>query len=106
MIAVFKVGWREVAKGGMATLAVVEALVVLEDGGLGLLSGGPALSVQQLGLEGGEEALSDGVVPARAGMADALAQVVSSQPVGVGPGQILGAAVGVVDQAGSRTPCG
>src|SRR5688500_13056562 len=89
MVAVFEVGWREVAEGGMAALAVVEDLDVLEDSGSGLLPGGPGLAVQQLGVEGGEEALSDRVVPARAGMADALAQVVSSQPVGVGTGQIL-----------------
>src|SRR5688500_8209655 len=106
MVAVFEVGWREVAEGGMAALAVVEDLDVLEDSGSGLLPGGPGLAVQQLGLEGGEEALSDRVVPARAGMADALAQVVSSQPVGVGTGQILGAPISVVDQAGRRTPRG
>ena len=61
MVAVFEVGWREVAEGGMAALAVVEDLDVLEDGGPGLLPGGPGLAVQQLGLEGGEEALGDGV---------------------------------------------
>src|SRR5215212_721413 len=106
MVTELEVGRGEVAEGGMAALAVVEGLDVLEDGRLCLLPGGPGLTVEQLGLEGGEEALGDGVVPTGAGATDALAQVVGSQPVGVGTGQVLGAPIRVVDQAGSRTPRG
>src|SRR6188508_2522263 len=91
MVAVFELGRREVAEGGMAALAIVEGLDVLEDGGPGLLAGGPGLAMEQLGLEGGEEALGDGVVPTGAGTADALPQVLVGQPVGVGAGQVLGA---------------
>ena len=36
MVVVFELGGREVAEGGMAALAVVEGLDVLEDGGPGL----------------------------------------------------------------------
>jgi hypothetical protein len=105
MVAVFEVGWREVAEGGMAALAVVEDLDVLEDSGPGLLPGGPVLAVEQLGLEGGEEALGDGVVPAGAGAADALAGVPVGQPGRVGAGEVLGAAVGVVDLARESSAC-
>ncbi len=34
--------------------------------------------------------------------ADALLEAVLGQPTGVGPGQVLGAAVGMVDQAGQQ----
>src|SRR5215204_7605715 len=90
MVAELELGRCKVAEGGMAALAVVEGLDVLEDGRLCLLPGGPGLAVEQLGLEGGEEALGDGIVPTGAGATDALAQVVVGEPVGVGPGQILG----------------
>jgi len=63
MVAPFELGRCEVAKGGMAALAIVEDLDVLEDGGSRVLAGGPGLAMEQLGLEGGEEALGDGVVP-------------------------------------------
>ena len=59
----------------MAVLAVVEGLDVFEDGGTGLLPGGSALAVEQLGLEGGEEAVGDGTVPAGAVATDTLADV-------------------------------
>src|SRR5918997_256153 len=103
MVAVFELGWREVAEGGMAALAVVEGLDVVEDGGPGLLAGPPGLSVEQLGLEGGEEALGDGVVPTGAGAADALADLPVGQAGGVGVGEVLGTPVGVVDPAGRRS---
>ncbi len=51
----------------MSTMTIVEDLDVLEDGRPGLLSGRPGLAMEQLGLESGEEALSDGIVPARPG---------------------------------------
>jgi hypothetical protein len=61
MVAVFEGGWREVAAGGMPALAVVEGLDVREDGGPGVLTSGPGLPVEELGLKGGEEAFGDGV---------------------------------------------
>src|SRR4051794_40310205 len=103
MVVAFEVGGREVAEGGMAALAIVEGLDVLEDRGPGLLPGGPALAVEQLGLEGGEEALGDGVVPAGAGAADALADLPVGQPARVGVGEVLGAPVRMMDQAGDRS---
>jgi hypothetical protein len=103
MVAVFEVGWREVAEGGMAALSVVEGLDALEDGCPGLSAGAPGLSVEQLGLEGGEEGLGDGVVPAGAGGADALAGLPIGQAGRVGVGELLGAPIGVVDQAERRS---
>src|SRR5689334_12079177 len=102
MVAIFEVDWRPVAEGGMATLPVVEDFDVLEDGGPGLPPGGPGLAMEKFGLEGGEEALGDGVVPAGAGAADALADVLVGQPSGVGAGEVLGAPIRVMDQARSR----
>ena len=60
----FELHGAEVAKGGVKSSAVVEGLDVLEEGGTGrlvVLEGGP---VDQLLLEGGEEALHRSIVPA------------------------------------------
>ena len=46
MVTVFELGRCKIAEGGMAALAIVEDLDVLEDGGLCLLSGGPGLTVE------------------------------------------------------------
>jgi hypothetical protein len=51
--------WREHVERGVAALAVVERLDVLEHGGLELEPGGPVAAVDELLLERGEEALGD-----------------------------------------------
>jgi hypothetical protein len=53
--------WREHPERGVAALAVVERLDVLEHGGLELEPRGPAAAVDELLLQGREESLGDGV---------------------------------------------
>jgi len=48
---------------------VVERFDVVEDGEARLLPGGPVVPVEEFGLQGGEEALGQGVVEAVAGRA-------------------------------------
>jgi hypothetical protein len=58
----FVVGWGEHVEGGVAALAVVEGLDVLEHCGLELEPRRPGAAVDEFFLEGGEERLGDGVV--------------------------------------------
>ncbi len=85
----------------MSTMTIVEDLDVLEDGRPGLLSGRPGLAMEQLGLEWAKK-LSATALSQHVPGADALLEAVLGQPAGVGPGQVLGAAVGMVDQAGQQ----
>lgn len=55
-------GRGEISEGGVSSVAVVEALDVLEDLGAELSACRPGLAVHELLLEGREEALGDGVV--------------------------------------------
>ena len=57
----FVAGWGEHAEGGVAALAVVERLDVLEHGGLQLEPRGPGAAVDELLLQRGEERLGDRV---------------------------------------------
>ena len=59
-------GGRTIPEGGVETLAVVEDLDELKDGGPYGCTGGPGVADDQFGLEGGEEVLRDGIVPALA----------------------------------------
>jgi len=67
----FVVCRTEVAERRMAALAVVEGLDVLEDRAPRGGARRPAVPVQEVELEGREEALGDGVVPAIAWPAEA-----------------------------------
>ena len=58
----FVLGGAEIAQRGMASLSVVEDLDILEEGGLQLPARLPGAAIEQLGLQGGEEALRHGVV--------------------------------------------
>ena len=63
----------------MSSCGVVEAFDVIEDVGLGFVSGSVALSTGAFGLEAGEEALHRGVVPAVARPAHAAHHAVILQ---------------------------
>src|SRR5882672_4220751 len=83
----------------MASATVVVGLDVFEDGALGVapvLEGSIAI---ELALEGAEEALHDGVVPAVALATHAARDAVSGEQRPVGVGGVLNAAVGVMHQA-------
>src|SRR5262245_40203210 len=97
---------RLVAEGGVPALAVVEDLDEVEDRRPCLLAGRPGEAVDELDLEGGEEALGDGVIPAGARPAEALGDAVAGEEPGVVGGGVLAAAIGVVDQAGRRAAGG
>ena len=75
----FVLGRAEVAQRGVQPLAVVEHLDEVEHRAAHLGSAGPRLPVDQLGLEGGEEALRDGVIPALPGTREALNDAVCVQ---------------------------
>ena len=60
----FKVDGRLVAQGGVSPVRIVQPFQVVEDRPLGFGRGGKSLTIQQLGLEGGEEALAQSVVVA------------------------------------------
>src|SRR5215469_12012837 len=68
VVAGFELGGCLVAEAAVQPGAVVPA-DVLGDGAAGAGSGGPGVVVEQLALDGTEEALGQGVVPALAGPA-------------------------------------
>ncbi len=63
--------WGAVAEAGVQPAAVVEHFDVVRDGEAGPGPGGEAVVVEHLVLQGGEEALSDRVIPAHPGPPDA-----------------------------------
>src|SRR5437868_4274509 len=94
----------QIPRGGVAADAVVERLDVLEDAGLCLLPGGVPLVVDQLPLQGGEEALDRGVVPALADPAHAARDPVPLQQPAVVVAGVLAAPVRVGHQPVAREP--
>src|SRR3954451_17471049 len=64
--------WGEISERGVPALAVVEDLDVLEDRAAQVGLGWPAAAVDELLLQGREEALGDGVVVAVAAAAHRL----------------------------------
>jgi hypothetical protein len=62
-------GGAELAVGGMAAARVVEPFDVAEQGPFGFRPGAEGAPVDQLALQGGKEALGDGIVEARPGSA-------------------------------------
>src|SRR6185295_16840479 len=98
----FDFQWRLVTQGRVKPLAIVEDLDVLEDGGAQLDTPRPASLVDELGFDGGEEALDDGIVPAVAFATHADCDALSSELGAVLSACVLAAAVGVVQQALDR----
>jgi hypothetical protein len=95
----FVVCRTEVAERGVGALTVVEALDVLEDRAPRCSTGWPAVPREQVELEGREEALGDGVVPAVARPAQAGANPwLSRTLVYASEVYCLAAAVGVMDE--------
>jgi hypothetical protein len=78
----------EVVQCGVPAAGVVPALDPVEDRLVGGRPGGPGTSVEQLGLDGREERLGDGVVPALTAPADREPDAVL-----VGQAPVLGAGV-------------
>ena len=76
MALVFVVDGRVVVQGRVATLAVVEDLDEVEDRRPQPGRGWPGVAVEQLALQGGEEALGDGVVQR---VADSALEATSSE---------------------------
>src|SRR5215469_2964430 len=105
VVAGFELGGCLVAEAAVQPGAVVPA-DVLGDGAAGAGSGGPGVVVEQLALDGTEEALGESVVPALAGAAVGqldlavrregreLARCVLAAPVGVEGHSGLGVAGG------------
>lgn len=85
------VGYRaEVSEGGVDAATIVEALDVFEAGASSRSPDGPRLPVDEIGLEGSEKALCNGVVSAVAGPAETGADAVGMQDLGVALGGVLG----------------
>src|SRR5690348_4788044 len=86
----------------MSALSVVEDLDVFKD--LGARSGSrhEGTIADELFLQRREEALGDGVIPAVAFAAHALAHAVTPQPSAKHPARVLAAAVAVEDEPGWR----
>ncbi len=78
-MAAFVVDGREIAGCRVAAMRVVAALDEIEDRHAGLDLGLEALPVEQLAFEGGEEALTHGVVETIAGRAHRRLTPASSQ---------------------------
>src|SRR5258706_8457149 len=88
----------------MATTPIVEALDVLEEIRLGLVSGTPAAMVHAFLLERGEEAFGDCVVVAVALAAHAAAQARRLELELIVRRRILASAVRVMQQGGAWLP--
>lgn len=78
-----------VAERRMSTLSVVEGLDVVEQGGSQLVPARPSLAADELDLEGGEEGLGDGVVPAVVFTAHADLDAFAGEHVAVEAARVL-----------------
>src|SRR5450755_1205915 len=90
----------------MEPAGVVPALDVIEDGPAEPGPGGPGAVVDEFPLDGGEEALSDGVIPAFPFPGDGQDHAVCPGQGGVITAGVLAAAVAVEDHAISWAPPG
>ena len=98
-IALLELLGTEVAEAAVAADPVVEDLDVVEHRGPGLGRARPGRAVDELGLEGGEEALGHGVVVAVADRAHGRRDAGLAQPPPEGEARVLASVVGVVDEA-------
>ena len=90
----------EVVEGGVATLAVVEDLDEVEHRSSQGLAAWPVVAVEQLTLQGGEEALGHRVVQGVADGAHRGDQAGRAEPATEGQAGVLAAVVAVMDQLG------
>src|SRR5260370_18365596 len=85
---------------GVSAPAVVEALDPVEEREPGLVAGAEGVPVEQFGLDGGEEALGDGVVEGVAAAAHARQDAGVLHRLAEGEARVLGPPVWRVAQAG------
>ena len=85
----FVVCGTEVAKRRVAALAIVEALDVLEDGARRIGTRRPTAPVQEVEIQGREEALRHSVVPAVARSTETRANAVALEHPRVRLGRVL-----------------
>src|SRR5713226_4221845 len=102
--AAFELGWREHAQAGqaergVAALGVVVGLDEVEDRASSLVSSPKDLPVEQLTLEGGEEALGHRVVEAIAAAAHRLDEACLANASTVGQARVLTALIRMSDGA-------
>src|SRR5688572_25769048 len=97
--ALFKLDRALVAQRRVPPLPIVPHLEIAEDRLAGLLARAPVGPRDQLGLQGGEEALHHRVVPAIAHPAHARAQAPTGERGAVDGARILAPAVGGMHQA-------
>lgn len=86
----------------MTPTAIVEGLNVVEDGGTERCSGRPALAIQELGLEGGPEALGSRIVIDISHAAHGAKDPSLVEPLAEGNRGVLCAVIGVVNETGTR----
>jgi len=80
----------EIAEGGVDAAKTVKPLDVLEDSAPSGSPARPRAALDQTELDGGEEALGDGVVPAVAGRAEAGSNATGIREFGVATGPYRG----------------
>src|SRR5688572_16508136 len=84
-------------------MVVIENFDVLANGFCGVVSSKPLVAIDELLFQCGEEALSNGVVPALAGAAHAHDGARQFEHVAIGLGSVLASTVGVMDEVAGRT---
>src|SRR5690606_8428732 len=94
----------DVAERRVETLAIVEHLDVIEEGGVQLCVGRPGLAVDELVLQRAEEALGDGVVPAISLAAHADLDAGLGESLAVGAARVLASPVRMMEQPRRRIP--
>ena len=98
--------WGAVADAGVAALAVVEDLNVLEELRPGLLPGLEPRAMDHFGLEGAEEAFHRRVVQAIAFAAHRGRDVMQPKQFSVGTAGVLDASIGMVNELRRRPSVG
>ena len=99
----FEVDWREIADGGVSSARIVETFDEVEDGEARLLEAGEVASQDEFTLEGGEEALTEGVVVAVPDAAHRGPDAGAMAAVPEGQRGVLTALIGVMDDIDRTT---
>jgi thermitase len=94
----FEADRAQVAQGGMPSLPIIEHLDPLEDGESRGSARWPALLVDQLRLEGPEEALGEGIVVTVTGPTHGAVDPVRGEHSLIGSSRVLAAAIGVMNE--------
>src|SRR5947208_11297626 len=95
----FEFRWTEIAQGGVAAAPVIEPFHIGEDGTLGLLPCLKPLPMNQLGFQGGKEALDHGIVPTVARPTHGTLDTTHGELVPVAHGCVLAAPIRMMEQA-------